>query len=495
MKLSKIFVSFILIMMLVSPIYSEEFVKGDVIVVLRPSNPYNKVTASSLTNLGEEAFRVASFAAASGAYVKQTYAALSEASNNIFALIHSDFKTAKELTSELLQNPEVIAASPNYIVKAAVIPNDTRISSCWGLRYINAPDAWEITTGSEDIYSAVIDSGIDETNPDLTQNVATEYGRNTVNSRSSATDDFGHGTHVAGTIGAVGNNNLGIAGVNWNVKLISVKALGSDGTGSYSSVISAIDYVTELVRSGVNIVSVNLSLESYVGMAPTHDNLVRFPLWRAFKALDVENKTVIVVAAGNYSVTIGSPTTGYSDIYEPGDYVYPPSFQGINNMISVSALDTNGTIAYFSNRNANISAPGVDITSTWIQADSSYITDDGTSLHTIDGTSMAAPHVAGAAALLASAMPNRTAYQLRTAILQGSTLDLMASLNYQTMSADDVPQVSSEWPEYRDYDDYEAEDRSYGSTGGGSIGCGVYANIFMLVILCPLLRIKALSKV
>ena len=126
---------------------------------------------------------------------------------------------------------------------------------------INAPEAWDIATGSSDVYVAIIDAGIDDTNPDLTDNVATEYGTNTLNAGASARDDYGHGTHVAGIIGAKGNNGIGIAGINWNVKMISIKALNSSGDGSFQSVISAINYVVGLLNRGVNVRAVNMSME------------------------------------------------------------------------------------------------------------------------------------------------------------------------------------------------------------------------------------------
>ena len=473
------------------PAFAAEYVPGDVIVVLKPSNPAAGVSASSLSGMGSESIRTASFAAASGAYVKRVYPALSETGGNVYALLHSE-KSPEEFSQELLENDEVIAASPNYIVKAAVTPNDSYVDECWGLNYINAPAAWDSSTGSDSVYVAIIDSGIDITHPDLAANIDTDHSGYVTTYRTGQ-DQNGHGTHVAGIIGAVGNNGKGIAGVCWNVKLLSVRVLDENGYGSIDDVIGGIDYITQCIQEGVNIRAVNLSLETYLSAAPTHDNLVRMPLWRAFKDLDTLNHAVIVVAAGNYSTAVGQPTTRTvredgAIVFTPGQYVYPASFQGLNNMISVSALDTNGDIASFSNTNASISAPGTNILSTWIQSSGTTLAD-GTTLAQRKGTSMASPFVAGAAALLSSVRPNNTAYQLKRAILDGSgsKLNLTGAMNYQASTS--IPSTSTEWTEYNDYRSYATDENSYtggtsdSSSSGGcnSFGAGLLA---AMMIMC-----------
>ena len=502
MNLSRNFMLCILVLLASFPAYAADYVPGDVIVVLKPSDSESKLTASSFGAMGRESLRTASFAASSGAYVKEIYSAVSQAGSSVYALMHSENKSPEELTQELLQNPEVLAASPNYKLHAAVTPNDTYFSDCWGLDFIDAPSAWDFNTGSDTVYVAVIDSGIDDTHPDLAANVATEYGTNTVGG-SSARDEYGHGTHVAGIIGAVGNNNLGIAGVNWNVGLISVKALDKYGEGSFSQVIAGINYVIGLIQQGVNIKAVKMSVETYLPTSPTHDNLVKMPLWRAFKALDELNEAVIVVAAGNQSVVIGQPTTKSKSsngvlVYGKGYYVYPPSFQGLDNMISVSALDTDGTIASFSNTSADISAPGVSIASTWLQSTKRTMQADGTSIAVVQGTSMAAPFVSGAAAMLAAENPETTAYQLKRAILDGSgsTLNLMAALAYQEAAAE-IPDTSTENTDYSDYNNYEQSENVYtqndtqNNSSGGSGGCnGTVRNIFTGIMILALVITK-----
>ena len=516
--MKKLILCITIIFALAGSALSAEYIPGDVLVVLKPSDSNGNIQAS--------AERTQIFAANAGAQVKNVYSALSESGNGIYALLHSDFQSADVLAQELLNNPEVIAASPNYIVRAAMIPNDTYMEDLWGMDYINAPAAWDITTGSSDVYIAVIDSGIDDSNPDLTDNIATEYGTNVIYTNDTSTkDDFGHGTHVAGIIGAKGNNGLGVAGVSWNVKMIPIKSLDDKGLGSYSNVISGMNYAASLIKQGLNICVVNLSLETYIPTAPTHDNLVKMPLWRAFKELDELNKAVIVVAAGNYSAVVGEPTTkteysGGSVVYGPGEYVYPASFTGLDNMISVEALDTGGVVASFSNTGGTIAAPGVDIRSTYLQESWLHtMFSDGVSTSIMKGTSMAAPHVSGTLALVASMRPALTAYQLKQAVLNGSysgneygNLDVKAVLDYvaenvsatpstDTISSDDIeapssnnstnlPAESTENQDYNDYTSYTPTNEAYGqrqASGGG--GCaGIMLNVYALAILVPLAK-------
>ena len=472
----------VLIALLAFPAYADNFVPGEVVVVLK--------------NSGTDT--TASFAAASGMTVKEVYSSLSEADGNVYALFQAETDSPDKLARELLQNPQVLAASPNYKVYASVIPNDTSFSSCWGIDYISAPEAWDTATGSETVYVAVLDSGIDHTNPDLTDNVATEYGQNFINPNNAPTDDYGHGTHVAGIIGASGNNGVGIAGINWHVQMIPVKILDNKGEGTVAGVISGMNYVTNLMNRGINIRAVNLSLETYLTLEPTHNNLVTFPLWRAFKDMDALNQVVITVAAGNYSVTVGqpTPTTRYSLrgdlIYSAGDYVYPASFQGIDNLISVGASDSDGELASFSNKGADILAPGVNILSTWLQSSTSSVRNDGVSLRAQQGTSMAAPFVAGTAALLASDMPDRTGYQIKRAILGGmgadGVLDVEEALYYQSDNTN-IPEVSTEWTSYRDYQSYTPTDQPATSNNDSSSGCnGTMTGLFAFLAVIPLLR-------
>lgn len=489
--------------------FAYDYIAGDVIVVLRNSDSDVKVTASSFSSPeGIGILRASEFADTSGASLSKIYPALSEMSNNIFALIHSNDIDPEEYAKELLKNPNVIAASPNYIVKAAVVPDDTRMSSLWGLDAINMPDAWEKETGSSSVYVAIIDSGIDWTNPDLSANVARSLGftSKTITSSQPGFDDYGHGTHVAGTIGAIGNNGAGIAGINWDVQMIPVKVLNNRGSGTTDTVIEGMNYVAELMSQGYNIRVLNLSLVTYVRMAPVHDTLVTYPMWRAFKAVDEYNKAVLVTAAGNEGIAVGQPTTRNTEEYVSGSYVYPASFKGLNNMICVSALNRNGNISSYSNTNADISAPGGDystdgsmILSTWIQ-NSSYVNNEGISLKSEQGTSMAVPHVAGAAALLSAHDPDMTAYQIKQCILGSAAsggegiLDTDAAITYQESYGLTLQSEGTEGHAYSDWRDYNNNytydgDSNYNRNNDSSGGCdGFMMSVFAVIFLYPIAK-------
>ena len=226
----------------------------------------------------------------------------------------------------------------------------------WGVQRVNAPAVWAKTQG-EGVKIAVIDTGMDYTHPDLRPNYAGGY--NILNNSSEPGDDNGHGTHVAGTIAAV-RNGKGVVGIAPKVKLYAVKVLNAEGSGNFSDVIAGIEW------AAVNKMDVaNLSLGT-TDYSQSLENIV---------AYTYNSSVTIVCAAGNDSGPVNYPAK------------YPQS-------IAVSALDVDDTLAYFSSVGPEISfiAPGTNITSTY----------PGGNYTMLDGTSMAAPHVAGLVALAIS---------------------------------------------------------------------------------------------
>jgi subtilisin family serine protease len=304
---------------------------------------------------------------------------------------------------DLVAAGRVAACSPNYEVRIdAAAPNDPMFSSLWGLgdgAGIAAQRAWNVSTGSSDVVVAVIDTGVDYTHPDLRANMWSNPGEipgngidddangyiddvHGINATRGAAypgdpqDDNGHGTHVAGTIGAVGNNDQGVVGINQHVKIMALRFLGAAGAGSLSDAIKAIDYMITMKSRGVDIRVANNSWGGSGYAAALGDAIQRVE----------EAGIVFVAAAGN---------DGTDNDVEPS---YPANFE-MNNVVSVAALDEWGNLASFSNYGAttvDIAAPGADI----------YSTFPGNRYVKLSGTSMATPHVVGALALLFAAEPN-----------------------------------------------------------------------------------------
>ena len=312
---------------------------------------------------------------------------------------------------------------PDFVFqRSATYPDDPDFGQLWGLENtgqsggvvdadIDAPEAWDVTVGSSSVVVAVLDSGVDYTHPDLATNIWVNGGEipgdgidnddngfvDDVRGWDFAYDDAdpmdvdGHGTHVAGTIAAVGNNGVGMVGVSWNSSILPVKVLGDDGTGSLSDVIDAINYITALRQAGVNVVAINASLGSY-GFSQVEADAV---------AAAGQTGIIFVAAAGNDANNNDGPFSLY------------PASHADDLIISVAATDRSNRLASFSNygvTSVDISAPGVAI----------YSTLPGGTYGFQQGTSMAAPHVAGAVAILASAFPNARASEIRDAILDSA---------------------------------------------------------------------------
>jgi subtilisin family serine protease/sugar lactone lactonase YvrE len=336
--------------------------------------------------------------------------------------------TLKEAAAKYKDLPGVRYVEPNYRYGLFLLPNDQFIPQMWGLTRINAEAAWNVSTGSLSVVVAVIDTGIDPNHPEFLDTLVSRTNLyqnaldpvdgidndfngyaddqigwdmytdpNGINANVIPLDDHFHGTHVAGTIGAIGDNG-GVVGVNWAVQLLSLKIFGPNGAGA-NGIVQAIDYCTDN--------NIKVSNNSWGG---------RFYSQAVYDAIERARAAdhLFVAAAGNDSI----------DNNNNPFPAYPASYD-LDNIISVAALAENGALAGFSNYGAttvDIAAPGDQILSSF----PSYLTASmagggfNTLYGTISGTSMASPHVAGVAALLLSINPSLTYAQLRDSIFDGS---------------------------------------------------------------------------
>ena len=431
---------FFLLAVIVSASFAADYTPGDVIVVLRNDSGVSMSAAAESSGGVKALSAVQSFAKSSGVNVTKTYDALSALGDCVFMVVHSDNEDAKTLLRKISSNPNVLAASLNTVYNlnavskdSGTIPDDKEYHQLWGMEAINAPYAWNFSKGSENVYVAVLDTGIDYEHPDLADNFAHDYSRNFVAGTNytdrSYHDENNHGTHVAGIIGAVGDNGIGVAGVNWNVKLISVRVLDADGNGKGDTLFDGMNYVANLLRTypEMKLAAMNYSIGGDWPLTPEETTDVH-PQYLALKAISDTNRTVICVAAGNSSAEVGAPNFfGNMNIMTQGNYAYPASFRGIDNMIVIAAAQSDMTRAGFSNysrKYVDIAAPGSGIYSTVAQDNTIDLTYDKVKRNypyaLMSGTSMAAPHVSGAAALLKSLYPNATASQIKASIVGGA---------------------------------------------------------------------------
>ncbi len=346
-------------------------------------------------------------------------------SNLSSALIQSDGYTTQELIAKFAALDSVESVSPNYINHLMGATNDTYYNDLWAMENtgqnggtvdadIDAKEAWDIQSGSRDVVVAVVDTGIDYTHSDLIANMwdGSAYGLNyhgydfTGDSLGNNDDDpmpeLSHGTHVAGIIGASANNNIGVVGVAHEVSLMALKVFRSDGTALDSDILEAMNFISQKIDEGVNIVAINASY----GTSGRSDVIKN-----AIEELGAKGVIMCAAAGNENSNNDGRPT-------------YPASYD-LDNIISVAATDRNDKLASFSNYGritVDIAAPGAYITSSAM----------GNNYETHNGTSMAAPHVAGAVALLAANDLNATALERIERIL--SSVDSIASLTNKVSS-------------------------------------------------------------
>ena len=351
-----------------------------------------------------------------------------------------DDANAATTVQEYFALPEVEYAEENYEIRipdsfdsplVPVLPHDPQFGEQWALANsgqrggkegadISATLAWATTTGSEDLVVAVLDSGVDYNHEDLKPNMWTrpasmeayqdddlgtiddERGFNAIDNASDPMDQNGHGTHCAGIIGAEGENNIGIAGVNWKVRIMPLKFMNAGGFGTTKDAIEAINYVIARKKDGVNVRIISASWGSTQKSRALED-VIR----KAY-----ENDILFVAAAGNASVNNDrSPH-------------YPSSYN-VPNVVSVAALDRNDQLAKFSNfgvKSVAVAAPGVDILSTWL----------GNAYEEKSGTSMATPVVSGVAALILSENQGMSVDDLRKKLL--ASTDPIVALKGKTVT-------------------------------------------------------------
>jgi Subtilase family len=312
----------------------------------------------------------------------------------------------------LAGDASVLSAEPERPVHAlsTAAPSDPFLASLWGMAKIGAPSAWQQTTGSPGIVVGIVDTGIDASVADLAPNLWTNpgesgtdglgrnkatngvdddgdgavddvHGWNALTNTGNVADDVGHGSHVAGTIGARGDDGFGVAGVTWNATLLPVKVLGADGSGTDLGVAQGLAYAAS---HGARVVSASLGGSGWSQVIA--DTVHAYP------------NTLFVFAAGNNAANVDAAP------------FFPCTVHAANS-ICVAATDASDVLASFSNfgaTNVDLAAPGVNVLSWWLGA-----------LRNASGTSMATPHVSGAAAELFSLRPAATVGQVKSALLAG----------------------------------------------------------------------------
>jgi len=324
-----------------------------------------------------------------------------------------------EIRKAMKKDPNVAYAEPDYVETIdASIPNDASFNLLWGLHNtgqtggtsdadIDAPEAWDLTTGNPNVVVAVIDTGVAYSHPDLAANMWTNpgeiagngldddgngyiddvHGINSITETGDPMDDNNHGTHCSGTIAGVGNNGIGVAGVCWTARIMALKFLDSSGSGYDSNAIECIEYA---ISKGAHILSNSYGSYSYnQAMKDAIDDALAAGI-------------LFVAAAGN----------DYGHDNDGAQPHYPSSYTS-DNVIAVASTTSNDALSSFSNVGAHsvdVAAPGSSI----------YSTITGDSYGSFSGTSMATPHVAGLAALIKSYNFSLDWMQIKNRILGGA---------------------------------------------------------------------------
>ncbi len=304
---------------------------------------------------------------------------------NYYVLKFKQGTDIEKAGQELINLKEIEKIQPNYIDVIQEVPNDPYFGQLWGLERIEAPRVWDSVKGSNSITVAVIDSGIDYNHQDFSgRNII--KGLNLVKGNNDPMDDHGHGTHVAGTIGAVVNNNIGVSGVNWNVTLMAVKAMDKLGSGNRKVITEGIRYAAD---NGAKVI--NLSIGTPPGYtAPCKND----PIYQAAIDYALDKGVVVVAAAGNAGIDAQNSSPGSCD--------------GVITVGNSTISDTRASNSNYGTR-VNIAAPGTEI----------YSTRPGNTYGPRSGTSMAAPHVSGVVGLLLAAKPQLSNDQILSCLVNG----------------------------------------------------------------------------
>jgi subtilisin family serine protease len=302
-------------------------------------------------------------------------------------------ETVPSFISKYERSGLVEFAEPDYLGQVAATPNDPKYvdHTLWGLDKISAPAAWDVQTSASNIIVAVLDTGVRYTHEDLAANMWVNtndgsHGLNVLAGTADPNDDSGHGTMVAGVLGAVGNNGKGVVGVAWRVQIMACKCFNNFGIGSISAVITGMDYAR---TNGARIINASWGFTNSLALSNAVYSLR-------------DSNIIVVAACGNSSTDIDlSPT-------------YPASYH-FDNVVSVAyttAADTLAALSNFGATSVHLAAPGDNIYSTWSPTDNFYFTESG--------TSFAAPYVAGAFALMLAKYPAETYQQIVSRVLNAT---------------------------------------------------------------------------